>query len=336
MEAGRGATTAARSTPARSTRRTTTSVFAAAEVVSPEAGAPRFTVGSDDTLIVWVKWQASLHSGNRKSFLRPRSGSLLKPRWPSAKTAWSLRCGNGNGEWMPGVAVAPPAAHVRSWRGSTRSAGPRRRRRRQSLARPARAEALRPDAGRRCGRGACGRGGGPGEAGRRSRRPGPIRRHAARRPTRPTARDGPVRGLNLPDAPAMQAETARQAEGPARRPRCPQGRRRPGGRQGRRGRAGAGRAADGSTLAQGRGSSALARAEAGGLKEAGIPRARRAQGRDRSAGGGAAGAGESAGQGRQVSRRRALGSRRASGRGIVRSAPLHPTNDPNRPTPTGA
>ena len=84
--------------------------FAVAELVSPEAGTARFAIGSDDTLTVWVNGTQAF------KFEGPRSYSPEQERFEAVLAKGTnrivVKCGNLNSEWMFGVLVATPTARA--------------------------------------------------------------------------------------------------------------------------------------------------------------------------------------------------------------------------------
>jgi hypothetical protein len=302
--------------------------FAAAEVVSPEAGVARFAIGSDDTLAVWINGKQVYKRDGSHSYSPDEEhfeAALVK-----GVNRVVIRCGNGNGEWQFGVAVAPPTAHVELARVEVvRRALPQATAEaRASLDRlgqklhgqtPAddAAEELAAEAADLAK-----------QAAKAEVRSDPATRREVADEAHRLATA--LRGLNLPDAPAMQAEAVRVVEAAARALDAPKADAAPDvAKAGEAARELAERLAD--RLSPRAEAHALARAERA-LKEA-DPVGQSRQSRDLAA--------QAARLGMQARSEQGVKSPANPSEAAARVAELseralHPSNDPNRPTPTGA
>ncbi len=85
------------------------SAFAYTELDSPVAGTAKFSVGADDTLMIWVNGkQVYKLDGNHSYSPGAETFDVLLPKGMSRVV---VRCGNSSSEWMFGMTVALPQEH---------------------------------------------------------------------------------------------------------------------------------------------------------------------------------------------------------------------------------
>ena len=188
--------------------------FGAAEVVSPEAGSARFAVGSDDSLIVWIngKQVYKLDGSHSYSPEQDRFEAFLV----KGANRIVVRCGNGNGEWQFGVQVAPTTARaelarVDAMRRALPQASAEARAAMDRLGQKLNGQTPADDAAEELAAEVA-------DLAKTSAKPEVRSDPAARREAADDAHRlaTALRGLNLPDAPAMQAEAVRLADVAAR------------------------------------------------------------------------------------------------------------------------
>jgi hypothetical protein len=80
--------------------------FAVAEVVSPTRRKAQLSMGSDDTLTVWLNGKSVFEVGGSRSFQAGQE--KVEVELNQGVNRLAVRCGNGNGEWMFAVNVSPP------------------------------------------------------------------------------------------------------------------------------------------------------------------------------------------------------------------------------------
>ncbi len=188
--------------------------FAAAEVVSLQPGVARFAIGSDDTLVVWVNGKQVYKRDGSHSF------SPDEERFEAALAKGVnrvvIRCGNGNGEWQFGVSVAPPSAHaelarVEAVRRALPQATAEAKASLDRLGQKLHGQTPADDAAEELAAEAA-------DLAKQAAKPEVRSDPATRREAADEAHRlaTALRGLNLPDAPAMQAEAVRRAEAAAR------------------------------------------------------------------------------------------------------------------------
>ena len=188
--------------------------FAAADVVSPESGSARLAIGSDDTLAVWVDGkQVYKFDGNR-------SYSPEQDRFEAFLTKGTnrivVKCANLNGEWMFGVMVATPTARrelarVDAARRALPQSASEAKASLDRLGQKLHGQTPADDAAEELAAESSG-------LAKLAAKPEVVADPASRR----EAADDQhrlataLRGLNLPDAPALQAEAVRLADAAAR------------------------------------------------------------------------------------------------------------------------
>ncbi len=284
--------------------------FAVAEITSPEAGTARFAVGSDDTLIVWIngKQVYKLDGSHSYSPEQDRFEAVLS----KGTNRIVVRSGNGNGEWQFGVQVAPPKApaelaRVEAMRRALPQVRAESRAALDRLGQKLYGQTPADDAAEELAAEAA-------DLAKAVAKPVVATDPVARREAADDAHRlaTALRGLNLPDAPAMQAEAVRLADAAARALDAPKADAAPEvARAAESAKALADRLAD--RLSPKAEAKALAQAERG-LKEA-DPIAQAKQSRDLAA---QAARLEMGSRPSQDVKLRPLGSRRA-GRGIIRA-----------------
>ena len=197
---------------------TDATAFAYAEVVRSEAGTARFSIGSDDTMIVWVNGKQVFTFDGSRGY-GPDQGTFDAPLTKGLNRV-VVRCGNGSDSWAFGVEVAPshpetPAmARVETSRRAlpqaaleTRAALDRLTHKLHGYATPAddAAEELAAEAA---------------EVAKSAAKADPDARHEAAQEQHRLATA--LRNLQVPDAPAMQAEAVRLADAAAKALDAPQ------------------------------------------------------------------------------------------------------------------
>ncbi len=80
--------------------------FAVAEVVSPTRRKVQLSIGSDDTLIVWLNGKQVFEHGSSRGFSPGQDKAEVELLEGVNRLA--IRCGNGNGEWEFAVNIPPP------------------------------------------------------------------------------------------------------------------------------------------------------------------------------------------------------------------------------------
>jgi hypothetical protein len=82
--------------------------FAVAEVVSKTRRKAQLSIGSDDTLIVWLNGKQVFEHNSSRGFSPGQDKAEVELQEGVNRLA--IRCGNGNGEWQFAVNVSPPPA----------------------------------------------------------------------------------------------------------------------------------------------------------------------------------------------------------------------------------
>ena len=82
------------------------SAFAVAEVASPSRRKAQLSIGSDDTLIVWLNGKQVFEHGNSRAFQGGQD--KVEVELIEGVNRLAIRCGNGNGDWQFAVNVSPP------------------------------------------------------------------------------------------------------------------------------------------------------------------------------------------------------------------------------------
>ena len=188
--------------------------FAAAEITSQEAGTARFQIGSDDTMIVWINGKQVYKLDGSHSY------SPEQDRFEAALMKGTnrivVRSGNGNGEWQFGVQVATtkaPAelARVEAMRRALPQASIEARAAIERLGQKLYRQNPADDAAEELAAEVA-------ELAKAVAKPVVATDPLARRDAADDAHRlaTALRGLNLPDAPAMQAEAVRLVESSAR------------------------------------------------------------------------------------------------------------------------
>ncbi len=80
--------------------------FASAEIESPASGAAKFTLGVDDTLMVWVNGKQVYHLDGNHSYSSEQA--TFEVIVPKGKSRVVVRCGNLSSEWAFSLAVVTP------------------------------------------------------------------------------------------------------------------------------------------------------------------------------------------------------------------------------------
>jgi hypothetical protein len=80
--------------------------FAVAEVLSPTRRKAQLSMGSDDTLTVWLNGKSVFEFGGNRGF-SPGQDKVEVELQPGINRL-VIRCGNGNSDWQFGVSVSPP------------------------------------------------------------------------------------------------------------------------------------------------------------------------------------------------------------------------------------
>ena len=82
------------------------SAFAVAEVVSPARRKAQLSIGSDDTLTVWLNGKQVFDLGGSRGFVAGQD--KVEVELLEGVNRLAIRCGNGNGEWQFAVNTSPP------------------------------------------------------------------------------------------------------------------------------------------------------------------------------------------------------------------------------------
>ena len=80
--------------------------FAVAEVVSKTRRKAQLSIGSDDTLIIWLNGKQVFEFNGNRSFAAGQD--KVEVELLEGVNRLAIRCGNGNGEWQFAVNVSPP------------------------------------------------------------------------------------------------------------------------------------------------------------------------------------------------------------------------------------
>ncbi len=82
------------------------SAFAVAEVTSPSRRKAQLSIGSDDTLVVWLNGRQVFEYGGSRSCSPGQD--KVDVELVEGVNRLAVRCGNGNGDWMFAVGITPP------------------------------------------------------------------------------------------------------------------------------------------------------------------------------------------------------------------------------------